>query len=120
MVAAARTKAASAGVPAEFVVGDAAIPPWEPGTFDVAVTRHVLWAMPDPDQALARWTALLRPRGVLLLVEGRWATGGGLRAHDVAELVLRHRAEATVTPLDDPALWGGPITDERYLVASAR
>ncbi len=120
MVAAARAKAESAGVTADFVVGDAASPPWAPGTFDVVVARHVLWAMPDPDRALGRWTALLRPGGLLLLIEGRWWTGGGLRADDVTELVLRHRAEATVTPLDDPTLWGGPITDERYLVASAR
>jgi SAM-dependent methyltransferase len=120
MVAAARAKAATTGVPADFVVGDAAAPPWAPGTFDVVVSRHVLWAMPDPDQALRRWTALLRPGGLLLLVEGRWSTGSGLTAEEVTELVRRHRAEVTVTPLKDPAYWGGPIVDERYLLTSPR
>ena len=119
MVAAARAKAASAGVTAEFVVGDASAPPWALGTFDVVLSRHVLWAMPDPDAAIACWTGLLRPGGLLLLVEGRWSTGGGLPAATVADLVRRHRAEADVVPLDDPALWGRPISDERYLVASA-
>ena len=118
MVAAARAKAASAGVAAEFVVGDASAPPWAPGTFDVVLSRHVLWAMPDPGEALATWTALLRPGGRLLLVEGRWSTGGGLSAAAVRDLVLQHRGEADVVPLDDPALWGRPITDERYLLAS--
>jgi SAM-dependent methyltransferase len=119
MVDAARVKAASTGVDAEFIVGDAAAPPWAPGSFDVVLTRHVLWAMPDPDAALKRWLELLRPGGLLLLIEGRWSTGAGLTAEEVAELVLRHWAEATVRTLDDPAFWGGPITDERYLVASS-
>lgn len=120
MVAAAREKATSAGVAAEFVVGDAAAPPWAPGSFDVVLSRHVLWAMPEQDDALERWIALLRPGGLLLLVEGRWSTGGGLGAATVRDKVLRHRAEATVVALDAPALWGRPITDERYLVVSAR
>lgn len=32
----------------------------------------------------------------------------------------RHHAQAAVTLLDDPLLWGGPISDERYLLVSAR
>ena len=41
-------------------------------------------------------------------------------AADVAELVLRHRRETEVTLLDDAALWGSPITDERYVITSRR
>jgi SAM-dependent methyltransferase len=118
MVGVARAKAADAGVRADFVVGDAATPPWAPGSFDVVLGRHVLWAMPDPDEALQRWVRLLRPQGLLLLAEGRWWTGGGLTAAETTELVLRHRSEVVVEQLDDPAFWGAPITDERYLVAS--
>jgi hypothetical protein len=33
---------------------------------------------------------------------------------------LRHRTEAQVQHLDDPALWGGPVSDERYLLTSRR
>ena len=82
------------------------------------MSRHVLWAMPDPGAALENWIALLRPGGRLLLVEGHWSTGGGLPAAAVRDLVLRHRAEADVVPLGDVALWGRPITDERFLLAS--
>jgi SAM-dependent methyltransferase len=120
MVEAARAKAARAGVRADFVVGDAAAPPWPPGSFDVVLSRHVLWAMPDPDSALRRWVRLLRPGGLLLLTEGRWWTGGGLTAAETTALVLRHRSEATVELLDDPIFWGHPITNERYLLASRR
>jgi SAM-dependent methyltransferase len=118
MVDAARVKAADAGVRADFVVGDAATPPLAAGSFDVVLSRHVLWAMADPRAALRRWVGLLRPAGLLLLVEGRWWTGGGLSAAETTELVLEHRRQATVVPLDDPALWGGPIDDERYLLTS--
>jgi len=118
MVAVVREKIATAGLEAGVVVGDASFPPWQPGTFDVVLTRHVLWAMPDPEAALATWIDLLAPGGRLILIEGRWSTGVGLASADVAELVLRHRREAEVTILDDAALWGAPITDERYVISS--
>jgi len=61
---------------------------------------------------------LLRPDGLLLLVEGRWSTGGGLTAAETEELVRRHRSAVDVERLDDPVLWGGAISDERYLLIS--
>jgi len=118
MVALAREKIAAAGVVADVVVGDASSSPWQPGTFDAVLTRHVLWAMPDPEAALTMWIDLLAPGGRLILIEGRWSTGVGLTSADVAELVLRHRSEVEVTTLDDAALWGAPITDERYVITS--
>jgi SAM-dependent methyltransferase len=116
MITAARAKAA--GLRAEFVQGDAAVPPYPPASCDVVLARHVLWALPDPGTALDRWVELLRPGGRLVLVEGRWFTGAGLTAAECLTLVLGRRQEATVRRLDDPALWGGPIEDERYLLVS--
>jgi ubiquinone/menaquinone biosynthesis C-methylase UbiE len=118
MVAAARVKAAESGVSATFTLGDAADPPLAPASFDVVLVRHVLWAMPDPDAAVGRWVRLLRPTGRLLLVEGRWHTGGGLGAEQARELVARQRAQVHVVHLHDQTLWGGPISDERYLLLS--
>ena len=118
MVAAARTK--TAGTSVEVVEGDAARPPYEPGSADVVLCRHVLWALPDPAAALTRWVSLLRPGGRLLLVEGRWHTGAGLAADECRRIVLEHRSVAEVHPLPDDVYWGGPITDERYLLVSTR
>jgi ubiquinone/menaquinone biosynthesis C-methylase UbiE len=118
MVAAARAKAAALGVGATFTVGDAADPPVADASADIVLVRHVLWAMPDPDAAVARWLRLLRPSGRLLLVEGRWHTGGGLSAEQTRAVVARHRSRVVVEPLPDEALWGGPISDERYVVVS--
>ena len=96
--------------------GDAFSPPLPTATYDVVLTRHVLWALPDPVEALRRWVALLRPEGRLVLVEGSWTTGAGLRAAQVADAARQVGREPTVHVLDDPALWGGPISDERYAV----
>ena len=52
-----------------FRQGDASTPPYPPGTFDVVLSRHVLWAMRDRSEAVRAWTDLLRPGGRLLLVE---------------------------------------------------
>lgn len=118
MLELAEAKAAAKEVHVEFRHGDAADPPCVAGAYDVVLVRHVLWAMPDPAAALARWTGLLRPGGRLVLVEGRWSTGAGLTAAQCRALVLAHRREAHVKKLDDPALWGAEIDDERYVVIS--
>ncbi|GHG18543.1 MULTISPECIES: class I SAM-dependent methyltransferase [Amycolatopsis] len=117
-----RMLAVAAGKTAEvdFRVGDAADPPCPPHSYDVVLARHVLWAMPDAAAALGAWVRLLKPGGRLVLVEGRWFTGAGITAAECERLVLARREEATVTRLDDPALWGGPIEDERYVLVSRR
>ena len=112
MVSRARIKAPQA----HFFVADAADPPLPDGHYDAVLCRHVLWALPDPAGAVDRWTRLLADPGILLLIEGRWDTGAGLAAADVEKLVRRSMARVEVLPLDDPALWGSPISDERYAV----
>ena len=116
MLARARRKAP--GV--QFLEGDAADPPLEQGAFDVVLSRHVLWAVPDPEQAFGRWTDLLAPGGRIVLVEGRWHTGAGLTATRCEEIVRVRRDHAGVILLDDPVLWGGATDDERYLLVSLR
>lgn len=119
MVAQARAKTAAR--PAVTVTeGDVSEPPLAAASYDVVLCRHVLWAMPDPATALDRWLALLRPGGGLVLVEGRWGTGAGLGADETADLVTRAGLEPEVRRLDDPALWGRAIDDERYLVRAVR
>ncbi len=115
MVAAARAKVAASGTTATVEVGDASDPPGLAGAYDVVLTRHVLWALPDPSAALSRWVRLLRPGGRLLLVEGRWWTGGGLTAAETRRLLAPYATQVQTVPLTDPLLWGDPVEDERYL-----
>lgn len=118
MVDRASRKAQDHAVNVDFSVGDAAEPPVE-GLFDVVLGRHVLWALPDPSSALERWLRLLSPTGVLVLVEGFWHTGSGITAADLLALVSARTGTLTWRRLSgDPALWGGHVTDERYLVTA--
>jgi len=113
-----RRARAKAGDVVRFVDGDAAVPPLEPASYDVVLSRHVLWAMPSPSDALTRWTELLRPGGRLLLVEGSWSTGAGLTAEQTITLVEQSGREAHLRRMPEPVFWGREITDDRYLVVS--
>lgn len=115
-----RRARAKAGEVARFVEGDAAVPPLEPASYDVVLSRHVLWAMPSPADALAHWVALLRPGGRLLLVEGSWSTGVGLTAQRTVDLVEGTGREARLRRMPEPVFWGREIADDRYLVVSPR
>ena len=119
MVARARTKADGAGVSVDLTVGDAQAPGLPPASYDVVLSRHVLWAMDDPALALDRWLALLASGGTLLLVEGSWSTGAGITAAQAAALVRETGREADVRLLPEPVYWGKEIADERYLLVSA-
>jgi ubiquinone/menaquinone biosynthesis C-methylase UbiE len=101
-----------------LLVADAADPPVEHGAYGVVLCRHVLWAMPDPGMALKNWIRLLRPRGTLVLIEGRWSNEVGLTAEETLELVRATSRTAHPTRLGDAMYWGRSITDDRYLVAS--
>ena len=97
-----------------FSHGDAAAPQLAERTYDVVLCRHVLWALPDPADALQRWSGLLCPGGRIVLIEGRWSTGVGLARQETATLLAAAGWQATIERLDDPRYWGGPIGDDRY------
>lgn len=103
-----------------FVLGDADDPPLEDGSYDVVLGRHVLWALPDPAAAVARWARLLTADGRLVLVEGSWSTGSGLTARETVAAVEAAGLTTTSRVLDDLELWGGPISDERYVAVGKR
>jgi len=114
MVRRARSKVPEA----DFRVGDASAPGLEAAAYDAVLCRHVLWAMPDPVAAFASWVQLLAPTGVVVLVEGRWGTGAGLRADEAEAIVRTARSEVTVRHLPEDVFWGKTVDDERYLLTS--
>jgi SAM-dependent methyltransferase len=120
MLERARAKAASAGTSCTFAVGDASSPALAAAAYDVVLSRHVVWALPDPAAALRRWVDLLAPGGRLVLVEGLWTTGAGIRADALRALVEPLELDVVVTPLTDPALWGKEIQDERFALVGIR
>jgi len=121
MVAQARRKAATAGQPLSFAVMEASNPDFPPAHFALILCRHLLWTLPAPAQVLDRWAKLLQPGGRLLLIEGFWHTGSGLHATTVVAALPPTLTAVTVVNLaNQPALWGGPVQDERFLVVADR
>ena len=116
-LATAKVRTASARVRHLVTVreGDAVDPGLAPASVDVVLSRHVLWALADPVAVVGRWAAALRPGGRLVLVEGSWSTGAGLTAQECVEIVREWCHGVEVRHLPDPRLWGGPVSDERYL-----
>ena len=53
---------------AQFVFGDAEEPPFQPETFDVVSSRHLLFNLPHPGLAVRRWVRLLKPGGRMILI----------------------------------------------------
>ncbi len=118
MVERATRKAEALGVDARFAVGDASAPDLPAATFDVVLSRHVVWALPEPQHSLRLWTDLLATGGRLVLVEGYWHTGGGLHADELIGLLDPRLEVAEVRRLDEPVYWGKQISDERYVVVA--
>ncbi|MEU7741189.1 class I SAM-dependent methyltransferase [Nonomuraea sp. NPDC049158] len=133
MIELAAGKLSASGFNVPMIVGDASNPPAVAcGPFDAVLVRHLVWTLPAPEEALARWLDLLRPNGRLVLVEGRWQTStssgtyttgspelpwlGGVTATRLSK-ALEPLANVVYTErLTDPMLWGRPIHDERYVV----
>lgn len=118
MIARAKQKAEEAGRQINFMAMDAAHPRIDNQKFDVLLCRHLLWALPEPKAVLARWARLLNAGGKLALIEGYWNNAGGLHAEELID-ALPDSATYQLQDLgDQPALWGGEVADERYLVVA--
>src|SRR5712675_2380466 len=72
MLAEARKKAAAQGVAVRFEEGDAEQLPFAEGSFDLVMTRHVLWTLPHPEQAIDEWIRVLRPGGRLAVMDSQF------------------------------------------------
>ena len=61
----------------------------------------------------------LKPGGRLVLIEGYWNTGAGLHAQEIVEALPTALMNLAVQNLSDqPELWGGAVSDERYAVSA--
>jgi ubiquinone/menaquinone biosynthesis C-methylase UbiE len=70
MIARAGRKAAERGLSVRFEQGDAEQLPYSPASFDLAISRHVVWTLPHPEAAIDEWIRVLRPGGRLAIVDG--------------------------------------------------
>ncbi|HEX3538247.1 MAG TPA: class I SAM-dependent methyltransferase [Stellaceae bacterium] len=72
MLELARRKAGETGAAIRFEQADAERLPFVPGSFDLAVCRHLLWTLPHPEAALDEWIRMLRPGGRLAVIDSQF------------------------------------------------
>ncbi|MFH1805821.1 MAG: class I SAM-dependent methyltransferase [Pseudomonadota bacterium] len=53
-----------------FMLGDAENTYEPDNTYDVIITRHLVWTLVDPAAAFAEWFRVLKPGGQILLIDG--------------------------------------------------
>jgi ubiquinone/menaquinone biosynthesis C-methylase UbiE len=71
MLALARRKAAERHAVIRFEEGDAEQLPFAAASFDLVISRHLLWTLPHPEAAIDEWIRVLRPGGRLVVVDGQ-------------------------------------------------
>jgi ubiquinone/menaquinone biosynthesis C-methylase UbiE len=136
MLAEARRKTEGIGLPVTFQLGDAEAPPPDGAPYDVILERHVLWTLPQPNEAVRAWQALLKPGGLLILIEGIFEMSdrtiysqleaqlplyGGRPGEELASLLEAEGCVQTaVRPLMDAALWLETPTRPRFMVTGRR
>lgn len=64
------------GLAITFAIGDAVDPPFPAGSFDVIVSRSVLWTLRQPELAFRNWYELLSPDGRMVAIYGLSAAAG--------------------------------------------
>src|SRR6202045_3115484 len=71
MIAQARKKAAERQTTIRYEEADAEQLPFAAASFDIAVSRHLLWTLPHPERAMDEWIRVLRPGGRLIVVDSQ-------------------------------------------------
>ena len=75
MLAEARRKAAERTAAVHFEEADVEHLPFPGASFDLAISRHVLWTLPRPEAAIDEWIRVLRPGGRLVVIDGQFDPG---------------------------------------------
>ena len=68
----ARQNAESYGANVTFLVQRGEFLPFEDGSFDLIVSRNVIWNLEYPEEALAEWARVLAPGGRMVYFDANW------------------------------------------------
>jgi ubiquinone/menaquinone biosynthesis C-methylase UbiE len=98
MLVEARRKAATRGVSIRFEEADAEQLPFAPGSFDLVISRHLLWTLPHPEAAIDEWIRVLRPGGRLVVVDGQFNVGASAGSRESARMSVEYAAVGDQLP----------------------
>lgn len=91
MISYARQNAACHNLDIDFQTGDAEELEFKDNTFDVVVSRNLLWTLPSPDKALKEWRRVLKPGGTLVVSDGFWMNYTWKSLHHLAFSLLKNK-----------------------------
>jgi ubiquinone/menaquinone biosynthesis C-methylase UbiE len=116
MLALARQKAAERHAAIRFEAADAEQLPFAAGSFDLAVSRHLLWTLPHPEAAIDEWIRVLRPGGRLVVVDGQADVGARPEPLDNARRSTEYQAIGDRLPF----MGGRPQEEIELLLGAPR
>lgn len=70
MLLKAEENANDLNVKIQTIQGDAQNPDFEDNTFDLLVSRNLIWNLEDPEKAYKEWIRILKPGGKLIIFDG--------------------------------------------------
>ena len=92
MIAEARRKAVERSLAIPFEEADAEQLRFTSGSFDLVISRHLLWTLPHPEAAIDEWMRVLRPGGRLVVVDSQVDAGAAPPATENARLSPEYAA----------------------------
>jgi ubiquinone/menaquinone biosynthesis C-methylase UbiE len=98
MLAEARRKAAERAAAIRFEEADAEQLPFTSGSFDLVISRHVLWTLPHPEAAIDEWIRALRPGGRLVIVDSQLDPGAAPPSSENARASAEYAAVGDQLP----------------------
>lgn len=89
MIQQAREHADRCDLDIDFQLQDAENLLFKDSTFDVVVSRNLLWTLPNPGKAIEEWRRVLKPSGTVIVSDGMWMNTTWKRVHHLAFKILR-------------------------------
>ncbi|WP_291326152.1 class I SAM-dependent methyltransferase [Desulfovibrio sp. UCD-KL4C] len=89
MISSARKKAKEMDFVINFRTGDAEKLDFADNSFDVVVSRNLIWTLPNPDLALKEWYRVLKPGGRIIVSDGFWCNQTWRRFYQIPMNMLK-------------------------------
>jgi len=116
MIERAKHKSRRDELDCQFVVGDVLTATVPTTPLAAVISRHLLWAVPDPEVVVARWSAPLGDDGVFIAIEGVWNQAGTTPEQAFSALRPHFQQVEYIDLSDEIILWGKTVTDHRYAI----